>query len=428
MRIKIIISISLFCWVSNLKAIDYAEYFTDKACRVDFHLAGNASTTSAHIDRIKEEPYWGGRKSNLTTFLNLGEYRFQLTDSITGNLIYTNGFSSLFYEWQTTAEAKHIPKSFEQSIQFPFPKNSVKLNIDKRIGFETWETLISFNFSPNDKLIARSSVPKTLVREILRSTSSEKAVDIAVIAEGYRDTEQEKFFADSQNLAESLFTHEPFTRNKSKINIYAIAAISVDSGVSKPQDNKWKNTVIGSHFYTFYEPRYLTSSNVFTICDYAALVPYDAIYILANTPSYGGGGIYNFYAFASADSKRAKSEVIVHEFGHSFAGLGDEYFYDKKNALDEMYNISEEPWEPNLTSLIHFETKWKNDLPKDAIVPTPLTEENKKLRVGVFEGGAYLSKGIYRPAFDCRMRTNEAKTFCPVCEKAVENMILYLTE
>ena len=149
---------------------------------------------------------------------------------------------------------------------------------------------------------------------------------------------------------------------------------------------------------------------------------------MANTPSYGGGGIYNFYAFASADSKRAKSEVIVHEFGHSFAGLGDEYFYDKKNALDEMYNISEEPWEPNLTSLIHFETKWKNDLPKDAIVPTPLTEENKKLRVGVFEGGAYLSKGIYRPAFDCRMRTNEAKAFCPVCEKAVENMILYLTE
>lgn len=428
MRIKTIIIISVFFWVSNLKAIDYAEYFTDKACRVDFHLAGNMSKTSAYIDRIKEESYWGGRKSNLTTFLNLGEYRFQLTDSITGNLIYTNGFSSLFFEWQTTAEAKLIPKSFEQSIQFPFPKNSVKLNIDKRNGFETWETLISFGFSPNDKLIVRNTAQKTLVREILRSASSEKAVDIAVIAEGYRDSEQEKFFADAQDLAESMFTHEPFNRNKSKINIYAIAAVSVDSGVSKPQDNNWKSTAVGSHFYTFYEPRYLTSPNIFTIRDYAALVPYDAIYILANTPNYGGGGIFNFYAFASADSKRAKSEVIVHEFGHSFAGLGDEYFYDKKNALDDMYNIKEEPWEPNLTSLIQFDTKWKNDLAKDAIVPTPLTEENKKLGLGVFEGGGYLSKGLYRPAYDCRMRTNEAKAFCPVCEKAVESMILYLTE
>lgn len=428
MRIKILISLSLFFIVSTVKAVEFADYFTNNACRVDFHLAGNANTTSALIDRIKEEPYWGGRKSNLTTFLNLGEYRFQLTDSISGNLIYTNGFSSLFFEWQTTAEAKQIPKSFEQSIQFPFPKNSVKLTIDKRIGFETWQTLVLLNFSPQNKSIIRNINQKAVVREIHNSTSAEKAVDIAVIAEGYLASYQDKFFADAQKLAENIFSHEPFTRYKLKINIYAIAAVSVDSGVTKPQDNNWKNTALGSHFYTFYEPRYLTSPNIFTIRDYAALVPYDAIYILANTSDYGGGGIYNFYAFASADSKRAKSEVMVHEFGHSFAGLGDEYFYDQQNALDSMYNLKDEPWEPNLTSLIHFDKKWENDLPKGAIIPTPPTDENKKLSLGVFEGGGYLSKGLYRPAYDCRMRTNNAKAFCPICEKSVERMILYLTE
>jgi len=407
--------------------IDYNHFFSNKACRVDFQLTGNDSSTSAFIDKIKEEPYWGGRRSNLTNYLNLGEYRFQVTDSASGKLIYTDGFSSLFFEWQTTDEAKHTPKSMEQSIQFPFPKNAVRLNIEKRAGFDTWTTLLSVGFSPNDKLIVRNTPVQVPVKEILKSTTPEKAVDIAIIAEGYTAEQQEKFFADAQKLADNLFTHEPFIRHKSKLNIYAVAAVSVDSGISKPHENSWKNTAVGAHFYTFYEPRYLTSPNMFAIRNYAALVPYDAIYILANTATYGGGGIYNFYALASADSKRAKSEVIVHEFGHSFAGLGDEYFKDKPDVLDDMYDIKEEPWEPNLTSLVRFDTKWKNDLPKGTPIPTPVTEETKKLPIGVFEGGGYLTKGIYRPAFDCRMRTNDAKAFCSVCEKAVERMILYLT-
>jgi hypothetical protein len=360
--------------------------------------------------------------------LNLGEYRFQVTDSVSGKLLYTDGFSSLFYEWQTTDESKVITKSFEQSIQFPYPKNAVTVKIEKRSGFDTWETLIQFAISPNDKLIQRSNPISVATKEILKSATPDKAVDIAIVAEGYTADLQEKFFADAQKLADNLFTHEPFIRHKSKINIYAIAAISVDSGISKPHENNWKNTAVGAHFYTFYEPRYLTSPNMFAIRNYAALVPYDAIYILANTSTYGGGGIYNFYALASADSKRAKSEVIVHEFGHSFAGLGDEYFKDKPDVLDDMYSLKVEPWEPNLTSLVNFDVKWKNDLPKGTPIPTPVTDETKKLAIGVFEGGGYLTKGMYRPAYDCRMRTNSAKAFCPVCEKAIERMILYLTE
>jgi hypothetical protein len=428
MRKFIFISISLFFIFSTVQAIDFAQFFTEKACRVDFYFAGNNKTTSASIARIKQEPLWGGRKSNLDQTLNLGEYRFQVTDSVSGKLLYTDGFSSLFYEWQTTDESKVITKSFEQSIQFPYPKNAVTVKIEKRSGFDTWETLIQFAIAPNDKLIQRSNPISVATKEILKSATPDKAVDIAIVAEGYTAELQEKFFADAQKLADNLFTHEPFIRHKSKINIYAVAAISVDSGISKPHENNWKNTAVGAHFYTFYEPRYLTSPNMFAIRNYAALVPYDAIYILANTSTYGGGGIYNFYALASADSKRAKSEVVVHEFGHSFAGLGDEYFKDKPDVLDDMYSLKVEPWEPNLTSLVNFNVKWKNDLPKGTPIPTPVTDETKKLAIGVFEGGGYLTKGMYRPAYDCRMRTNSAKAFCPVCEKAIERMILYLTE
>jgi hypothetical protein len=286
--------------------------------------------------------------------------------------------------------------------------------------------LIQFGFSPSDKLIRRTKPIDVPVKTIYKTTSTDKAIDIAVIAEGYTAKQRAKFFRDAQRLVDHLFTHEPFTKYKSRINVYAIAAISVDTGVSAPQNSNWRNSALGSHYYTFYSDRYLTTPNVFKVRDYAALVPYDAIYILANTKTYGGGGIYNFYTLASADSKRAQTEVTVHEFGHSFAGLADEYFYDH-DALTSMYDTMKEPWEPNITTLVNFDAKWKKDLPQDTAIPTPLTDENKT-KIGVFEGGGYLSKGMYRPFFDCRMRTNTAKGFCPVCLKAVEQRILFLTE
>jgi hypothetical protein len=425
---KIILSISLFLFcVLNLPAQNFNGYFTDKACRIDFHLCGNVHTTSAYLDRIKQEPFWGGRRAHLSEDLNLGEYRFRVLDSISNESIYKDGFSSLYFEWQSTPEALLVNKSFEQTIQFPYPQKPVKVIIERRLDFDKWETVLQFGFSPDDKLIRRNAPEKVPVKEIVKNASSEKAIDIAVIAEGYTPDEQEKFYLDAQKLYESLLTHEPFTKYKNRINVYAIAAPSEDSGITMPQDDIWKNTAVGSHYFTFYEPRYLTSPNVFRIRDYAALVPYDAIYVLANTPVYGGGGIYNFYTLASAGSKRAQAEVIVHEFGHSFAGLADEYFKEGGDVLDGMYNIKQEPWEPNITTLVHFDKKWKNQLPEGTMIPTPVNKESKS-KLGVFEGGGYLTKGIYRPYYDCRMRTNEAKEFCPVCKDAVERMILFLTE
>jgi len=415
----------LLCFTS-LFSQQYLDYFTDKACRIDFQLSGNNKNTSAYLSKIVQEPFWGGRKSHLADDMNLGEYRFMVLDSLSGKMIYIDDFSTLYFEWQSTPEASLINKSFEQSVQFPFPQKSVKVVIERRLDFDKWEKLIQFGFSPDDKLIRKTKVAEVPVKTICKTASPEKAIDIAVIAEGYTAKQRAKFYKDAERLAENLFSHEPFLKYKSRINIYAIAALSVDTGISKPQDANWRNTALGSHYYTFYSDRYLTTPNVFTVRDYASLVPYDAIYILANTKTYGGGGIYNFYTLASADSKRAQTEVTVHEFGHSFAGLADEYFYDN-DALNDMYNLKNEPWEPNITTLVQFGAKWKKDLPPGTPTPTPPTEENKA-KIGVFEGGGYLSKGIYRPYFDCRMRTNTAKALCPVCLKAVEDRILFLTE
>jgi hypothetical protein len=420
----ILILTSMFC--TSIFAQQYSTYFSNKACRVDFYFCGNAKSTTASIDKIIQEPFWGGRRSNLSGDMNLGQYRFQVLDSASNQLIYTDEFSTLYFEWQSTPEALLVTKGFEQSIQFPYPLKSVIVIIEKRVDFSSWENLTLFGFSPDDKLIKRTKPQDVPVKTICKTAEPEKAIDIAVIAEGYTAKQRAKFFRDVQKLADNLFTHEPFVKYKSCINVYAIAAMSADTGVSMPQKDNWRNSALGSHYYTFYSDRYLTTPNEFTVRDYAALVPYDAIYILANTKTYGGGGIFNFYTLASADSKRAQTEVTVHEFGHSFAGLADEYFYDN-DALNGMYDLKDEPWEPNITTLVKFNTKWKNSLPVGTQIPTELTEENKA-KIGLFEGGGYLKNGIYRPYFDCRMRTNTAKGFCPVCEKAVERRILFLTE
>lgn len=413
----------IYC--SSFFAQQYSDYFTEKACRIDFHFCGNSLQTAVFLDKIKQEPFWGGRRAHLSSDLNLGDFRFRVLDSISGKQIYIDGFSALFHEWQATAEAAITSKSFEQTIRFPFPENTVKLIIEKRLDLNHWQELFTYKLSPTDKLIQQTKPQTVPVKIITKTVSPDKAIDIAVIAEGYTAKEQEKFYKDAQRLSENILSHEPFTKYKKRINIYAIAAPSEDSGISMPQDDDWKNTAVGSHFFTFYEPRYLTTPNSFKLHDLAALVPYDAIYVLANTSTYGGGGIYNFYALTAADNSLA-TQVTVHEFGHSFAGLADEYFYDK-DVLDATYDIKKEPWEPNITSLVQFESKWKSQLPEQTKIPTPISVENKS-KIGVFEGGGYLIKGMYRPYFDCRMRTNKAPEFCPVCQQAVERMILFLTE
>ena len=427
-RKQLTVTFLVLLWATHINANDFYNWFSTASCRVDFHFTGNASSTSVSIHRIKQEPVWGGRTSKTDEFMNLGEYRFQVTDSATSKLLYVDGFSSLFFEWQTTPEAKKLQRSFESTLLFPFPKKAVKVSIEKRKGFDSWEVINTFQISPSDKLIIKNKPVDAKIKEIQNNCSPNKAIDIVVIAEGYTASEREKFFVDAQKLADNLFTHEPFSRYKSRINLHAVAAVSAENEISMPHKDIWRNTALGAHYYTFYEPRYLTSPNVFSIRDYASLVPYDAIYILANTSTYGGGGIYNFYALASAHSDRAKAEVIVHEFGHSFAGLADEYFYDKEDVFDEMYALNKEPWEPNITTMVQFDKKWKAELPQNCPIPTPLTDETKTQKTGLFEGGGYRTKGIYRPSYDCRMRTNNAPGFCSVCEKAVEKMIVFLTE
>jgi hypothetical protein len=244
-------------------------------------------------------------------------------------------------------------------------------------------------------------------------------VDLLFLAEGYRAEEMDKFLEDARRSMEYIFSEEPFLSHRDDFNVRAVLSASEDCGADLPGEDIWKSTVLNARFYTFGIERYMTTSDYWSVCHVAANAHYDQVYILVNTHKYGGGGIFNFYSISAADNEDSRA-VVIHEFGHAFAGLADEYF-NSKVAYNDYFPLDVEPWQPNLTTLVDFERKWKDLIEKGTPVPTP-AEETYHETVGVYEGGGYVSKDVYRPMIDCRMHTNDA-AFCPVCSRAILRMI-----
>ena len=398
----------------------FDKYFTDKVLRFDFMLAGNSGKTSVYPVGMKEEPFWAGSKTNLINSFNSGNFKYEVFD-VTGNtLIYSRAFCTLFQEWQTTAEAKSVDRSFYEVATMPYPKDKVKFILSKRERNGLFSKLYETIIDPASYFIRKENPINVAVTKIYGSGDPHTSVDLAFIAEGYKADEMGKFRADVKKMADYLFEEAPFSEYKDRFNIWAVEAISQDSGTDVPGEKIYVNTALNSSFYTFDLDRYLTTQDIKTVNDYAATVPHDYIIVLINSSRYGGGGVYNYYT-GTTTGNQLSPKVFIHEFGHGFAGLADEY-YTSTVAYDEFYPLNVEPWEPNITTMVNFESKWKKLISKDTPVPTP-SEEKFKNVTGLFEGGGYSAKGIYRSAMDCRMKSNNTKGYCSVCRNAIKQMI-----
>lgn len=399
------------------------QWFTDGALRVDYFLGGNSKTQRVYIDEMKKEKYWGGPVKNLTDKFSYGNYRVRVVDAESGKLLYSKGFASLFQEWQTTAEAKKMDKSFSHTARFPFPVKPVLFKVDKReYKNGKFRNFYSHKIDPSNYFINREAPSKAEVVEIVKNGDPEKCVDIVFLAEGYTANEMDKFVNDAKKFTSYILETEPFKKYRKNFNTYAVKSVSQESGTDRPGNGVYKNTALNTTYYTFDIPRYLTTFDIKTVRDYASNAPYDAIYIIINTDQYGGGGFLNFYSACTSDH-RLSPIVVTHEFGHGFAGLADEY-YTSAVAYQDYYNLKVEPWEPNITTMVDFKSKWKNMIKKEVPVPTPREEKYAGV-TGAFEGGGYVAKGVYSPAADCRMKGNSAPGFCEVCRKAIEKMILF---
>jgi hypothetical protein len=261
--------------------------------------------------------------------------------------------------------------------------------------------------------------------QILKNGNYNSKLDIAFIAEGYLPEQMGKFIEDVKKFTDYLFSHEPFRNLKPNINIWAIESPSKHSGPTNPGKQIWNTTAVQSSFYTFGIDRYLTTTKFKRVMDIAANAPADIVYVIVNTKEYGGGGIYNHYNVCTSNHALS-NEVFIHELGHGLAGLGDEY-YDSEVAYQDFYSSTVEPWEPNITTLVNFSSKWQDMLNTKTPIPTPSTKENSTI-IGVYEGGGYASKGVFRPYIDCRMKSNSAPGFCPVCKRSIERVINSFSE
>ena len=369
---------------------------------------------------MKQEPFWGGSRKNLIDTFGYGEFEVRVKDIENGKLIYSRGFSTLFQEWQTTAEAKNLSRAFYQTTTVPFPKHPVSFELYKRNKESVFDSVFKLEIDPEDYFIVRENPKFCKVTKIVDSGDPSVNVDIAFIAEGYKNEEMDEFRDDVKRVSEYLLNTSPFDQYRDKFNIWAVESVSEDSGPDVPGEGIYNNTIGNSSYFTFDTPRYLTTYDVKSIRNIAANVPYDQIYLLINSPRYGGGGIFNHYTACTSDHELTP-EVLTHEFGHGFAGLADEYYFGSV-AYEDFYPLDREPWEPNLTTLKDFDSKWKDMIEKSVPVPTP-PDSVYFDEVGVFEGGGYVAKGVYRPYYNCRMKSNIAQGFCPVCQRAIKQMI-----
>lgn len=409
-------------------AQDFDKYFAEKTLRIDYTFSGDADRQHIYVDKLNVMPEWYGKRQRLAEIPVEGNGQITVRSMKDKRIIYRNSFSTLFQEWLTYPEAKETKRSFENVFLIPMPLDTVEVTVDLRNNRREITASLTHTVAPTDILIRhigeRDVTPFVTLQE---ATDSKKCINIAYISEGYTDVEMDIFINDARIANEALFAHEPFKTMRDRFNVIAVKATSEESGTSEPAKGIWKRTALGSHFDTFYSDRYLTTLNIKDLHDRLAGTPYEHIIILVNTKHYGGGGILNSYNLSMTHHPAYKS-VVVHEFGHSFAGLADEYAYETEPL--EMYPKDTEPWEPNITTLKDFNGKWEKMIPEGTPVPTPKSDNPETVRnkVGLFEGAGYSLFGVYRGVQDCRMRTNENPEFCIVCRNAITNLIDFYTK
>lgn len=396
-------------------------YGQEATLRVNYIFSGTDKTCEIAVDELNSLKGWAGRTVRTSEVPLHGNGQICMT-SATGDTLYRTSFSTLFQEWQATEEATRVRKSFENVFLLPMPEEPVNVTVELYDFHNNVSASLTHQVDPKDILISpaggftdsdillyRSGMGPA--RYLRYSGSPAECIDVAVVAEGYTAEEMDTFYADAEKAVSSILSYEPFGRLADRFNFIAVAAPSADSGVSVPREGIWKDTAVGSHFDTFYTDRYLTTLRLRKLHDVLANVPYEHIIILANTDTYGGGGIFNSYTLTTAHHPMFEP-VVVHEFGHSFAGLADEYYYDDQYV--EYYYPDVEPWEQNITTKADFASKWEDMVKEGA--------------AGLYEGGGYQSRGVWRGADDCRMKTNAAGAFCPVCQRAIEAIIRFYSE
>ena len=434
--------------------------------RLDYLHSGNALSEQYAIERVVIEPLpWPGNLARNDDHTDRGQNRVEVVDIKSGALLYSRGFSTIFGEWRSTEEAGKLSRGFQESVRFPKPEKPVRVRILKRDERNAFSVVWSVDIDADAPDVVRKQAPAPARTIPIRvnGPSAEK-VDLLIIGDGYTQAEMAKFEADARRLSDHLFKVSPFRERATDFNVWALAVPTPESGVSRPSTGVHHASPLGTRYDIFGSERYVLTTDNRALRDIAQYAPYEFIEILVNNDTYGGGGIYGQFSTAAAGNDWA-NYLFVHEFGHHFAGLADEYYTSPVayQASDER----QEPWEPNVTALRDpAKLKWKNKVKAGTPLPTPWPKavyeadarEYQKRRtalraanrpekemsalfsedlkhngelfskathrhvVGAFEGANYEAKGYYRSEMQCIM-FDRSGDFCQVCQDGISSII-----
>ncbi len=412
---------------ATISAQDFDKYFCDSTLRIDYILSGDVHRQAISLEGMSRMPGWYGKRQHFTEIPVHGAATIDMRNAANGELIYLHTFSTLFQEWLDLDDAHLAPKAFECVELLPMPRDSVMVTVNLYNHRHEVTATIKHKVYPTDRTIVHkgeTDVPQYVT--LNQATHPERGINIAMVAEGYTQEQMDDFINDCKKGVEGLFSFEPFKSMRDRFNVIAVLTPSRDSGPSIPSEDVWHNTAIGSSFDTFGIPRYLTTLRIKQMHDALAGTPYEHIIVMVNTDRYGGGGIYNTLNLLMTKHKLF-IEVLVHEFGHSFVSLADEYAYEGEEPND--FPLDVEPWSHNITTLVDFGSKWKDLMPTDKAIISIADDKNYDTQtIGLYEGAGCVLKGVYRPTPNCMMKTLKVPKFCPVCTRAIQELIDFYTK
>ena len=437
-----------------------------QSMRVDFYHTGNRNLEVFSLDQVVLEPLpWPGNMQQPIDSTFRGKYAFAVVDPDSGEVAWSRSFSSIYGEWETTGEAREINRTFHESLRFPAQSKPFDVIVSKRGEKNKFQEVWQARIDPNDYLVHEESAAYADQFIVIEQNGDPaNKVDLLILGDGYTSAETNKFVDRAKEMAEILFATSPFKERRSDFNVWALAPVASQSGVSRPSTGIYRDSPVGATYDAFRSERYVLTTDNKAFRRIASSVPYDFVEILTNSETYGGGGIYGLYGTVAADSEWGPY-VFVHEFGHHFAGLADEYY--TSSVAYEAPDQLEEPYEPNVTALKDpANLKWRHLVAEQTPLPTPWPKEhyeehslayqvrrnkmreanvpesemNKLFRdnqnftdnlfstathrndIGAFEGANYQAAGFYRSALNCIMFTR-TEDFCTVCSAAIEQVI-----